>query len=168
LWKSEGYRVFAQDEAIVSLNPCKRRLWTEKGSRPVQLVNGSHKNACFFGAVSDIDSHCWEAEWIDEDSFIEFALYLMEQYEKVALITDRATHHFKSEKVKRLVKELDGSLILWPLPRRLPELNPMEQGWKSARQNVTWKLFHDSRDLVNAVKSHITCEFRMDLFKFWG
>ena len=160
--------MFAQDEAIVSLNPCKRRLWTEKGSKPVQLVNGSHKNACFFGAVSEDESHCLEADWINEDSFIEFVLYLLEQHEKVALIADRATHHFKSEKVKRFVKELDGSLILWPLLKRLPELNPMEQGWKSTRQNVTWKLFPDKQSLVEAVKSHINCEFRMDLFKFWS
>lgn len=134
----------------------------------MQLVSGSHKNACFFGAVSEVEGHCWQAEWIDEDSFIEFALYLLERHKKVVLIADRATHHFKSEKVKRFVKELDSSLVLWPLPRRLPELNPMEQGWKSARQHVTWKLFPDKQSLVQAVKSHITCEFRMDLFKFWS
>ncbi len=153
---------------MVSFNPSKRKLWTARGSKPLQLVNGSHKNVCFFGAVSESESHCLEAEWINGDSFIEFVLHLLELHEKVALVADHAAHHFRSEKVKRLVKELDGSLILCPLPKRLPELNPMEQGWRSARQNITWKLFPDRQSLSQAVMEHITGGFRIDLFRFWS
>jgi transposase len=134
----------------------------------VQLVNGSHSNVCFFGAVSDDKTHCCTAKWINEDSFMGFARYLLRLYEKVVLIVDRARWHLKSGKVKRLVKALRGRLILWPLPKRLPELNPMEPGWRSARQNVTWKMFPDRKSLGWAVKSHIRSEFRINLAKFWS
>ena len=168
MWKSEGYRIFAEDEAIVSFNPSARRLWTARGSKPVQLVNGSHSNVCFLGAVSDDGNHCFTTERINGDSFIRFARYLLRLYGKVVLIADRAMWHFRSRKVKKFVKACNGRLILWPLPKMLPELNPMEHGWKSARQNVTWKLFPDKRCLGQAVKSHIRNEFRTDLFRFWS
>ncbi len=113
----------------------------KKGSKPILLVNGSHQNVCFFGAVSDEKRHCCTAEWINEDSFIKFLKYLLKMYGKIVVIADRATHHFKSLKVKNFIKKLKGKIILWPLPKRLPELNPMEPGWKSARKNVTYKLF---------------------------
>ena len=167
-WSKKGYKVFAQDEAIISHNPSARKLWAPKGSKPLQPVNGSHKNECFFGAVSDDKCHCCTADWIDEDSFIVFARYLLNRYRKIVFVLDRATHHVKSMKVRKFVKRCAGNLILWPLPRRLPELNPMEQGWKSARMNVTYKLFKDGNEMGWAVKSHLRKDFTMNLAKFWS
>lgn len=160
--------MFAEDEAIVSFNPSRRKLWAPKGSTPIQLVNGSHSNVCFFGAASDGKNHCCTAEWINENSFIRFAKYLLRLYRKIVLIVDRATWHIKSKKVKRFVKGCNGNLIMWFLPKKLPELNPQEQGWKSARMNVTYKLFKDRKSLGWAVKSHIRREFRINLAEFWG
>ena len=168
MWKSEGYKVFAEDEAIISMNPSRRRAWAPKGSRPIQLVNGSHQNVRFFGATSGEKNHCCTADWINEDSFIRFANYLLRLYGKVVLIADQATHHFKSGKVKKFVKDCNGNLVLWPLPKKLPELNPQEQGWKSARINVTYKLFGDKKSLGWAVKSHIRWGFKINLAEFWS
>jgi transposase len=160
--------IFAEDEAIISFNPNSRKLWAPKGSKPILFVNGSHQNVCFFGAVSDKKRHCCTAKWINEDSFIKFLKYLLKMYGKIVVIADRATHHFKSLKVKNFIKELKGKIILWPLPKRLPELNPMEPGWKSARKNVTYKLFDNKKTLGWAVKSHIRWEFKINLTKFWS
>ncbi len=168
MWKNEGYVVFAEDEAIISLNPNSRKLWAPKGSKPIQPVTGNHKNVCFFGAVSDEINYCRTAVWIDEDSFIRFATYLLRLYGKVVLLVDRATHHVKSNKVKMLVKKHRGDLIIWPLPKKLPEVSPMEQGWKSARKNITYKLFENEKKLGYAVKKHITKEFKINLAKFWS
>lgn len=167
-WKADGYRVFAEDEAIVCFNPSRRKVWAPKGSKPIQLVNGSHSNVCFFGAASDEKNHCCTAKWINDGSFIRFTKYLLRMYRKIVLIVDRATWHIKSKKVKRFVKGCRDNLILWPLPKRLPELNPMEHGWKSSRKNVTYKLFKDRKEMGQAVKSHIRREFRINLARFWG
>ncbi len=86
----------------------------------------------------------------------------------MAVLADRATHHFKSQKVKDFIKELKGKIILWPLPKRFPELNPMEQGWRDSRKNITYKLFDNKKSLGWAVKSHIRWEFKMNLAKFWS
>ncbi len=152
IWKNKGYKVFAEDEAIISLNPTSRKLWAPKGSKPIQPVTGSHKNVYFFGAVSDEINYCRTAVWINEDSFIRFAKYLLNLHGKVVLVVDRATHHVKSKKVKMLVKKHMGNLIIWPLPKRLPEVSPMEQGWKSARKNITYKLFENKKKLGYASK----------------
>jgi len=166
-WNNEGYRVFAEDEAIISMNPTTRKLWAPKGSKPIQYVSGSHQNVYFFCAVSDDISYCSTVDWINEDTFIKFLKYLLKRYKKVVAIADRATYHAKSKKVKMFVKKHKDTLILWLLPKRLPELNPMEQGWKSARKNVTYKLFKNTKKLGYAVKRHIQREFRMNLAKFW-
>lgn len=167
-WRVDGFIVFAEDEAIISLNPTSRKLWAPKGSKPIQLINGSHQNVCFFGVVSDEKNHCCTTKWINEDSFIIFLKYLLRLYDKIVVIVDRATWHVKSKKVKQFVKKCKGRLILWPLPKKLPELNPMEHGWRSARKNVTYKLFKDKKSLGWAVKSHIRKEFKINFAKFWS
>ncbi len=160
--------MFAEDEAIISLNPTSRKLWAPKGSKPIQSVTGSHKNVYFFGAVSDEINYCRTAVWINEDSFIRFAKYLLRLHGKVVLIVDRATHHVKSIKVRMFVKKCNGNLITWPIPKRLPELNPMEQGWKSSRENITYRLFENKKKLDYAVKKHIIKEFKINLARFWS
>ena len=160
--------MFAEDEAIISLNSTSRKLWAPKGSKPIQPVTGSHKNVCFFGSASDEINYCRTADWINEDSFIRFAKYLLRLHGKVVLIVDRATHHVKSKKVKMFVKKCKDNLIIWPIPKRLPELNPMEQGWKSSRENITYKLFENKKKLGHAINKHIIKEFKINLAKFWS
>jgi hypothetical protein len=150
------------------LNPNSRKLWAPKGSKPIQLVNGSHQNVCFFGAVSNEKRHCCTTKWINENSFITFLKYLLKMNGKIAVLADRATHHFKSQKVKDFIKQLKDKIILWPLPKRFPELNPMEQGWRGSRRNITYKLFDSKKSLGWAVKSHIRWEFKINLTKFWS
>lgn len=150
------------------MNPNCRKLWAPKGSKPIMLVNGSHKNVCFFGVVSDEGNHCCTREWINEDSFIWFLKYIKKHHEKFVMLADRATHHFKSKKVMDFVKQNEGRIVLWPFPKRLPELNPMEMGWKSSRKNVTYKLFDNAKRMASAVKNHVRCEFKVNLAKFWS
>ena len=168
MWRSEGYKIFAEDEAMVSFNPSPRKLWAPKGSKPIQLVNGSHENVCFFGAVSDTVAYCEPTDWINQDSFIEFLIHMLKWHRKLVLVVDRASHHLHSEKVRRFVKDYGKNLILWELPRKLPELNPQEQGWKSARSDVTYKLFEAKKDMAFAIKGHLEQNFRVNLANFWG
>jgi len=153
---------------MISFNPTPRKLWAPKGSKPIQFVNGSHENVCFFGAVSDDAAHCSTTDWINQDSFIEFLIDMLRQYRKLVLIIDRASHHLHSKKVRVFVKESKGDLILWRLPKKLPELNPQEHGWRSARKDVTYKMFDVKKDLGLAVTNHLESNFRINLANFWG
>ncbi len=153
---------------MICFNPTPRKLWAPKGSKPIQLVNGSHENVCFFGAVSDDAAYCSITDWINQDSFIGFLIHMMQRYKKLVLIVDRATHHLRSKKVRMFVKDAQGDLILWQLPRKLPELNPQEHGWRSARKDVTYKLFDVKKDLGFAVIKHLESNFRINLANFWG
>ena len=88
-------------------------------------------------------------------------------HKKIVLIVDRATWH-TSEKVKDFVKKNKERLILWKFPKKLPELNPAESGWKSARMNITYKLFKNTKKMGWAIKSHIRREFKVNLLRFWS
>lgn len=57
-WETDGYKPFAEDEAIMTLNPTRRKLYAPKGTTPVQLVNGSKQRLYLFGAVSNGKNHC--------------------------------------------------------------------------------------------------------------
>ncbi|KAB2948438.1 MAG: hypothetical protein F9K14_01005 [Candidatus Methanoperedens sp.] len=92
-------------------------------------------------------NYCRIADWINEDNFIRFTKYLLRLHGKVVLIVDRATHHVKSNKVKMFVKKCKGNIIIWPIPKRLPELSSMEQGWKSSRENITYRLFENQKKI---------------------
>lgn len=151
----------------MTLNPTRRKVYAPKGTKPVQLVNGSKQRLCLFSVVSNDKNHCCTEKKINSDTFIKFVRYLLKIYKKLALIIDKAKYH-TSKKVENFVKKNEGRLILWPLPKRLPELNPTEQAWKSSRMNVTYKLFDNTKSLGRAVKNHIRREFKINLFQFWS
>lgn len=167
-WETDGYKPFAEDEAIMTLNPTRRKLYAPKGTTPVQLVNGSKQRLYLFGAVSNGKNHCCTYKKINTNSFLRFTRYMLGRYEKLVFILDRATYHHKSKKVKAFAKKNKDRLILWFLPKKLPELNPTEQGWRSSRMNETYKLFDDTKSLGWAVKNHIRREFNVNLFQFWS
>ena len=152
----------------MKLNPTRRKVYAPKGTKPIQFVNGSKQKVYLFAAVSNERNHCCTDKKINADTFIKFVRYLLRTHEKIALVLDRATYHLKSKKVKGFAKRNKDRLILWFLPKKLPELNPTEQGWKSSRMNVTYKLFDDTKSLGWAVKSHIRREFKVNLSQFWS
>jgi len=159
--------VFAQDEAIIKLNPTMRKVYAPKGTKPIRLVNGSKQKLYLFSVVSDEGNHCCTYDWINSDNFLKFVRYLLRMHKKIVLIVDRATWH-TSEKVKDFVKKNKERLILWKFPKKLPELNPAEAGWKSARMNITYKLFKNTKKMGWAIKSHIRREFKVNLLRFWS
>lgn len=153
------------------LNPTPTKLWAPKGSKPVQLVNGKERGKsnriCFFGVSSDDENHCCTADVINSDTFISSVRYLFRFHEKIALILDPAPSH-TSKKTIKFFERNKHRLIVEFLPPKSPELNPQEQGWKSARKNVTYRLFNEKKSLGWAVKSHIRMEFKVNLNGFWG
>ncbi len=48
--------------------------------------------------VSDNINYCSTADWINENTFIEFLKNLLKRYIKAVAIVDRATYHVKSKK----------------------------------------------------------------------
>lgn len=138
-------------------------MYAPKGTKPILLVNGSKQKVYLFVVVSNDRNHCCTDKEINSNTFIKFVRYLLRMYEKIVLILDRATYHLKSKKVKEFAKRNKDRLILWFLLKKLPELNPTEQGWKSSRMNVTYKLFDDTKSFGWAVKSHIRREFKINL-----
>lgn len=151
----------------MTLNPTKRKVYAPKGTKPVQFVNGSKQRLCLFSVVSNDKNHCCTDKKINSNTFIKFVRYLLRMYEKLAIIVDRARYH-TSKKVENFVKKNRDRLILRFFPKRLPELNPTEQAWKSSRMNVTYKLFDDTKSLGWAIKNHIRREFKVNLFQFWS
>lgn len=163
--------MFAQDEAIMVLNPSPTKLWAPKGSKSRQLVNGKERGEknriCFFGVSSNDENHCCTDNVINSETFIKSVRYLFRFHEKIALVIDPAPSH-TSKKTMSYFERNKQRLIVEFLPPKSPELNPQEPDWKSVRKNVTYKLFKDKKSLGWAVKSHIRRDFSVNLNRFWG
>ena len=103
--------MFAQDEAIIKLNPTMRKVYAPKGTKPIRLVNGSKQKLYLFSVVSDEGNHCCTYDWINSDNFLKFVKYLLRMHKKIVLIADRATWH-TSKKVKDFVEDMNKIFTL--------------------------------------------------------
>lgn len=160
-----GLRIFFQDESIVLMNPTIKKGWFLKGSKPVQLVSGSRKKTCMFGAVSEGKKVLMYADKTDIKSFKKF-LKKLSKLGKCLLVLDNSSWH-KSKKVRKYAETL--GIVLWFLPPYSPELNPIEQLWRMVKNSVTYRMHCDMDDLKCAVRRFVNkCDFYVDVFKYYG
>lgn len=121
-----------------------------KGSRPTQkyVLNKSQKIHAF-GAMGDSEVMIKSASTINSKKFLAFIRRLSRKHEKLCLIIDNARWHL-TKKILAFVRKRKITLIR--LPPYSPELNPIEQFWKNAKQLLATKQLFDKEQLVREVK----------------
>ena len=77
---------------------------------------------------------------IDADSVIAFLEYLRCMYGRVLVILDNAGAH-TSKQVKDYIESTKGDVVLWFLPPRTPQHNPIEIQWREIRRAVAGIFF---------------------------
>ena len=156
----KGYKIFFEDESIARLDPTVKKGWYTKGSKPIQLVNGSKKKITMFGAVSGLKKVLMYANKSNLKNFKKF-LKKLSKLGRCILVLDNASWH-KSKKAIKYAESL--GIILYFLPPYSPELNPIEQLWKWIKLNVTYRLHLDMDDLKCAIRRFVKgCEFYVDM-----
>jgi len=161
-----GYQIFFEDESIARLDPTVKKGWFRKGSKPVQLVNGSKKKTTMFGAVSGLEKILMYTDIANLKNFMKFLKKLSVKVGRCVLVLDNASWH-RSKKAVKYAEKL--GIVLYFLPPYSPELNPIEQLWKWIKLNVTYRLHLDMDDLKCAIRRFVKgCEFYVDMDHFFS
>jgi len=159
-----GYQIFFEDESIAHIDPTVKKGWYRKGSKPIQLINGSKKKTTMFGAVSGLKKILMYADKSNLKNFKKFLKMLSRKVGRCILVLDNASWH-KSKKAIRYAEKL--GIVLYFLPPYSPELNPIEQLWKWIKLNVTYRLHLDMDDVKTSVNRFVKgCDFYVDTMHF--
>lgn len=141
-----------EDETDLLLFPPLRKDWMPRGTTRRVLISGWNEKRVIFGAINvrtgkllTLARHrnCGEG-------FRFFLRHLRATYRRwpICLILDRHPGHWNPES-KRLAREL-GIRLLW-LPKRAPELNPMDTLWGQVKDKVCANhQFEEIEDEVDA------------------
>lgn len=139
--------VYLQDEVEIALHPTLTRVWSPKGRRRQRLVEapGNNVKQYGFGLVD------WRDGWLDWErapgrraapfcAQLERAVARSQARGRVAMVflDNLGIHTPKgSLKLRQLLTELRGQLVLVYTPAYDPESNRIEWLWRSFRRAVT-------------------------------
>jgi hypothetical protein len=139
--------VYLQDEVEVALHPTLTRVWCPKGRRGQRLVEAPGNNAKEYG-FGLVD---WRDGWFDWQRApgrwaVPFCAQLRRAVERsrargriaLVLLDNLGIHTPKgSLKLRDLLEEVRGQLVLVYTPPYDPEANRIEWLWRALRQAVT-------------------------------
>lgn len=138
-YRRKGFVIAAQDEATFGLIPILARSWAKVGSRPVANMNFKHKYVKVMGARSQRSFVFTFGKKNNKHRFVEYLALLQGRWGKVFLIVDHAPWH-KGKEIEDYLQSHRKTFKMLYLPRRTPELNPVEQCWKPARRCLANRL----------------------------
>lgn len=132
-YRKKGFVIAAEDEATFGLIPHVVRGWARKGSRPVARQNFQHKWRNVFAARSKRSFVFAFAKKKTQKPFVEFLGKILKRWGKVCLFVDGAPGH-KGKQVDAFLAAHKKTFVMFRFPKYCPELNPVEQCWKPARE----------------------------------
>lgn len=127
-----------EDETVLRLFPVLRRAWSLQGQQGRIAITGRNAQRVLFGTI-DIDSGhriVMQQPNMRQDGFQAFLHLLRQRYRRkqVWLLLDKGGLH-TAQKSQALAEELNIKLI-W-LPKQCPELNGMDQLWRSVKNDIS-------------------------------
>jgi transposase len=129
--------VLAEDETDVLLFPPLRAAWAERGRQAEVHISGRNARRVIFGALNlRTGYHVLTVSRRQRaQDFCAFLRELRRRYrsQAVVLLVDEDASHTANASQK-LAADLRIDL-LW-LPKRCPELNPMDHLWRSVKSDV--------------------------------
>lgn len=164
-----SYVVVVEDESVFTYDVKIRAIWAVKGSKPIILTTGSHRRACWFGALAEDGTQLFrQYPNADSDSFLDYMKHLHKKYPKMILFIDKATYHKKEARVIKFFRKNKYSIKIRWFPSGFPEANPMEECWNQGKDKVMGSKFYDSfEDFKEAGKKYYrTRRFNLDLYKY--
>ena len=130
--------LLVEDESDVRLFPPLRAAWAKRGEQVRVALSGRNTQRVIFGALNLRTGHM-VLLWRYRQRALDFHAILCELRRRyrdrpVALLLDEDPSH-TAHSSQRLAAKLDIRL-LW-LPKRCPELNPMDHLWRAPKQKVS-------------------------------
>lgn len=157
------YPLFCEDESTFLYDSISRKVWVLKGTKYRRYVTGSHQKVHAYGFFSEDGNKMFSLRKnLNGEEFLKVLSKFLHKFKKVILILDKAPWHKKSKRVQRYLKKHRRELkIIW-LPTGCPEMNPVEECWRQAKEEVNGGRIHDS---LKVMKKELRYFLRYTKFK---
>ncbi|MGA9169941.1 MAG: transposase [Nitrososphaeraceae archaeon] len=140
-----GFTVVSIDESFFFYDSIVRRVWIYRNNRPVIKVTGSHKHSCLFGAISlEGDQLFRQYDSFDEDTFYDYLKEIHYKFPKCYLFMDKATPHYKSQKIRSYLEKHKDMLVPVWLPTASPEFMVLDECWNISRNDLQLLTYYSS------------------------
>jgi transposase len=124
------------DECSIIIAPYLLRGWALKGSRPVVKTNYTRERFHIVGVRTQRTFLFRFISRQTQKTFIRFVRTALKSYPRLVIFVDNASWH-KGKIVREFCRERSKTLRLRYFPPYSPELNPVEQHWKVAKQAIS-------------------------------
>lgn len=162
----DGFTIVSLDESFFFYDSLVRKVWIYKDSRPVVRVTGSHRHSCLFGAISlEGEQMFRQYDWFDKNTFLDYLKQLHYRFPKCYLFLDKASPHYKSEKVRKYFEEHKDSMIPIWLPTASPEFMVLEECWNISKDDLLVLTYYPSfADFVKRIGQYFrTKRFHLNM-----
>ena len=150
-YDGKRYKVVCVDAAAFVDAPSSTRGIRVKGGKDTVRINFSKKSIKIIGALGpgtlDIQFH----QKTDADGVIALLEYLRYRYGKVFVILDDTAAH-TGRQMDDYIKSTKGDVVLWFLPPRTPQHNPIEIQWREIRRAATDIFFGGLDELQKRIR----------------
>lgn len=127
-----------EDETIIRLFPNLRRSWSMRGEQASIGISGCNARSVLFGTINICTGHriMMRHKNMKQEGFGKFLTHLRRCYRHlpVCLLLDAGGLHTAAKSLA-LAARLHIELI-W-LPKQCPELNGMDQLWRSVKDDIS-------------------------------
>ena len=150
----KGCAVLAEDETDVRLFPPLRAGWAKLGESVRVMLSGRNALRVIFGALNLRTGHR-VLLWRKNQRATDFQAFLRELRRRygdrpIALVLDEDSSH--TARASQLLAAKLGIRLLW-LPKRCPELNPMDHLWRAPKAKVSAN--HQDLTIERAVERYL-------------
>lgn len=149
--------MLAEDETDLLLFPPLRAMWSPRGQPAQVMLSGRNARRAVFGAMNLVTGH--RLFLVREKQYaVDFQAFMREVRRHyrgwhVVLLLDGDTSH-TARASQALARQL-GLRLLW-LPKRSPELNPMETLWGQGKDAIVANTqYADIDEQANAFVTHL-------------
>lgn len=140
----------------------------QKGIKPRRFVTGLHKKVHIFGFLSEDKKKMFVSDnKMNAKSFLKSLYKIRKRFCKIILIIDKAPWH-RAKKVQKYFDKHQKELkIIW-FPRGCPEMNPVEECWRQAKNEVNGGRVHESFEIMGKELRRFFKykEFKQDVVKY--
>ncbi len=140
-----------------------------KGTKYRRLVTGSHQKVHAYGFLSENGKKMFTLRKdLNAKEFLKVLSKFLHKFKRAILILDKASWHKKSKKVQRYLKKHRRELkIIW-FPTGCPEMNPVEECWRQAKDEVNGGRIHESFEVMKNELRHFLryANFKQDVVEY--
>ena len=166
--KSNKYTLVMTDESFFVRDKVRgRKQWTPVRVPVIVPYVGNHDTITAYGALTEDGRQLFRLyDKFNSVTFVEYLKELHHYLGKIVVILDGASVHH-SKKVKNYIQHNKDVKLIY-LPKGSPYLNPVEECWRRAKQEIMVSRYYPSKKVLKDTLSNYfrTIRFNLDMWKY--